>query len=275
MADDGEQNRTCDERLGRVLASYFRRVDSGELVDREQLIGSHPDLAEELRAFFADERELGVVADSRATLRSSPGTQHTGLLRVRCPHCRTPFDVSSDAPLADVSCSACGNRFGLVDDVSVLEESARHVAHFELVERIGAGSFGTVWKALDTELDRTVAVKIPRRGLLPRSETDQLLREARASAQLRHPNIVSVHEVGRDGEIMYIVSDYVCGMSLADWLAEQLRSPKEAATLCAKIARALDHAHEGGRHSSRSETAEHSDRPQWRALRYRLRPGAS
>ena len=70
--------------------------------------------------------------------------------------------------------------------------------------------------------------------------------EARTAAQLRHPNIVSVHEVGREEDTVYIVSDYVPGLTLADWLTGQRLTSREAAELCAKIADALDHAHQSG-----------------------------
>jgi serine/threonine protein kinase len=103
-----------------------------------------------------------------------------------------------------------------------------------------------VWKARDTELDRTVALKIPRKGQLDPGETEQFLREARAAAQLRHANIVSVHEVGRDQDTVFIVSDFVEGATLADRLAAQRLSIRESAELCAKIAEALHHAHESG-----------------------------
>jgi WD40 repeat protein/tRNA A-37 threonylcarbamoyl transferase component Bud32 len=120
------------------------------------------------------------------------------------------------------------------------------IGHFELVDQIGVGSFGSVWRARDTELDRTVAVKIPRKGQLDPAETEQFLREARAAAQLRHPNIVSVHEVGREEDTVYIVSDYVEGLTLADWLTDQRLTAREAAELCAKTADALHHAHQAG-----------------------------
>jgi WD40 repeat protein len=90
-----------------------------------------------------------------------------------------------------------------------------------------------------------VALKMPRRGLLSPSEADLFLREARAAAQLRHPNIVAVHEVGRDGETVYMVSELVHGVSLADWAQGKLPH-KEIARLCASIARALEHAHRSG-----------------------------
>ena len=98
----------------------------------------------------------------------------------------------------------------------------------------------------DVDLDRTVAVKIPRKGQLDPQETEQFLREARAAAQLRHPGIVSVHEVGREKDTVFIVSDLVDGVTLADRLTAQPFSSREAAELCAKVADALQHAHDAG-----------------------------
>jgi hypothetical protein len=118
------------------------------------------------------------------------------------------------------------------------------LGRFELIERVGTGSFGTVWKARDTELDRTVAVKIPRKGQLSAEETEKFIREARSAAQLRHPNIVSVHEVGRDNGSIYIVSDFVDGAPLSAVLADQQLSKEDAVIVAIKIAHALEHAHE-------------------------------
>ena len=162
---------------------------------------------------------------------------------IRCPHCHGAIEVQNDSTLRDVSCPACQARFSLIDADA---DQSRTLDRFDLLERIGAGGFGTVWKSRDRELDRTVAVKIPHKGQLSPVEAEHLLREARAAAQLKHPNIVSVHEVGREDGHVYIVSDYIQGINLAEWLLVEQVTPREAAELCAQIAEALHHAHQMG-----------------------------
>jgi tetratricopeptide (TPR) repeat protein len=123
---------------------------------------------------------------------------------------------------------------------------ARLLGHFELVEEVGIGRFGSVWKAHDTKLQRTVAIKIPRQEQLGPQQAEMFLRDARAAAQLKHPHIVGVHEVGRADETIYIVSDFIDGANLKEWLSGQRLSIREATELVVKIARALDHAHGAG-----------------------------
>ncbi|WP_197444291.1 serine/threonine-protein kinase [Maioricimonas rarisocia] len=169
-------------------------------------------------------------------------------MHIRCPHCRNPIELIDDTPVSDLTCTSCGSSFSLVgsETMSYRPSTGEQVTHFELQEELGTGAYGTVWKARDTELDRIVAVKIPRVVQLGLEETEMFLREARAAAQLRHPNIVSVHEVGRDNDTIYIVSDFVDGLTLADWLTGQQPTIREAAELTITIARALHYAHETG-----------------------------
>ncbi|REJ87172.1 MAG: hypothetical protein DWQ34_25680 [Planctomycetota bacterium] len=169
-------------------------------------------------------------------------------MHVRCPHCRNPIELVEEASLSDVVCSMCGSSFSLLTDDTVSYAQGEHetIGHFQLLERVGIGAFGAVWKARDTELDRTVAVKIPRQIQLSSEETEKFLREARAAAQLKHPGIVSVHEVGRDDDTVYIVSDFVEGVSLSSRLTAGPMTVREASELCAKIADSLQHAHTAG-----------------------------
>jgi tetratricopeptide (TPR) repeat protein len=179
----------------------------------------------------------------RTTVDSS-----SGRLEVRCPSCHAPMEVAVDTALTDLTCSACGSHFSLVDQSKAtrMAPSISSLGRFELIERIGVGGFGSVWKARDKELDRTIAIKLPRQTGMSVEDQEKFFREARAAAQLRHPNIVSVHEVGRDGDSIYIVSDFVRGATLDDWTTGHKLTSREAAQLCAKIAEGLHHAHEQG-----------------------------
>ncbi|HEX3600640.1 MAG TPA: protein kinase [Lacipirellulaceae bacterium] len=175
-------------------------------------------------------------------------TTGSGDLTVRCPNCHAPTEVAPDTTLTDLTCSACGSHFSLVDQTKAtrMAPPLTKLGRFDLIERLGVGGFGSVWKARDKDLDRTVAIKIPRQNAMSVQEQEQFFREARAAAQLRHPHIVSVHEVGRDGDSIYIVSDFVRGVTLGDWLTGQQLTSREAAELCGMIADALHHAHEQG-----------------------------
>ena len=169
-------------------------------------------------------------------------------MQIRCPHCRNPIEAVEEDPSGDVSCPSCGSCFNLAKDVETGRhlDAGRMLGHFQLLDQLGKGAFGEVWKARDTQLDRIVAVKIPRRQYLTEAETEQFLREARSAAQVRHPNIVSVHEVGRENGQIYIASDFIDGASLDEWIQADPLTVRESAELCAKIAEALHHAHDAG-----------------------------
>jgi serine/threonine protein kinase len=169
-------------------------------------------------------------------------------MRIRCPHCHNPIEAVDTDPLSDITCAECGSTFSLVssETASYVPGAVKSIGHFELLENIGGGYFGTVWKARDTKLDRWVAVKIPRRGQINGPEAEMFIRDARAAAQVKHPGVVTVYEVGKQDDTLYIVSDFISGCSLKEWLTARQLTSHEAAELCMKIADALHAAHEAG-----------------------------
>jgi WD40 repeat protein len=169
------------------------------------------------------------------------------VLRVRCPHCHAPIRLA-DAGTVDVLCPGCGSAFR-VQDTRATDSVApmRPLGRFQLLERVGAGAFGAVWRARDTRLDRIVALKIPHAGLLTSADDlERFQREARAAAQLRHPGIVTVHEVATLEGLPVIVSDFIAGAPLRDFLEVRRPTFRESAGLVADVAEALDYAHGRG-----------------------------
>jgi serine/threonine protein kinase len=127
-------------------------------------------------------------------------------------------------------------------------EGVRRLGKFELLEELGSGSFGTVFKARDTELGRTVAIKLLRAGRLAgREEADRFVREARSAAQLKHPGLVAVFETGLTEEgTLYLVEEFIQGETLASRMRTTRFAFAQAAELVAAVAEALDYAHRHG-----------------------------
>jgi len=124
--------------------------------------------------------------------------------------------------------------------------AGRSVGRFQIIATVGEGTFGVVYRAHDPQLDRIVAIKVPRGGHGRQREADLFLREARSASQLRHQGIVPLYEVGEADGLPFLVSHFVEGVTLEDWLSGQRMSSREAAELVLALADALDHAHTQG-----------------------------
>ncbi|MEX2169207.1 MAG: protein kinase [Pirellulales bacterium] len=193
-------------RVDIVIREYLAAVDAGQEVTREAVIAEHPQFADELAEFFDGLRVVEEMVDASAS--------HNG----RC---------------AELTLSA--NTIG-----------GALVGRFRLIERIGTGSFGTVWKAEDTQIGRQVALKVPHVAQLDVEQREDFIREARAAGRLKHPNIVRVHEVGEHSGIVYIVRDLIDGVTLSEWLRAHRPTTRESSEICMKLADALHHAHQLG-----------------------------
>ncbi|MGI9472423.1 MAG: WD40 repeat domain-containing serine/threonine protein kinase, partial [Rubripirellula sp.] len=114
------------------------------------------------------------------------------------------------------------------------------VAQFKLLRLLGRGSFGNVWLADDVRLGREVALKLPNSS---RPEASTLLHEAKTAAGLRHPNIVTVYEVGDENGQIFIASEYIDGVTLRDRLTSKRPRLKQITRLLIPVTEALHFAH--------------------------------
>ena len=121
------------------------------------------------------------------------------------------------------------------------------MGRYEIRALLGAGGMGEVYRAYDTELQREVALKIPR--VLPGAKSevlDRFIEEALAAASLRHPHICPVYDAGHMGDRYYIVMALIEGLTLAERLEQGACDPAYCARIVAQLARALDAAHAKG-----------------------------
>src|SRR6266403_3247175 len=135
-----------------------------------------------------------------------------------CPACGMAIDTTDAEPLARVACPNCGEKTRV----------ARTFDHFVLLETLGVGGMGTVYKARDTLLDRFVALNLLRKDLEGGlDETAHLQQEARMAASVNHPNIVQIFSSGTDHGQFSLVMELVERGSLDDFIEQHTRLPAE------------------------------------------------
>src|SRR5438132_644136 len=107
-----------------------------------------------------------------------------------------------------------------------------NLAQYKILDRIGAGGIGEVYRARDTRLGRTVAVKVLASDVAGDPERrDRFLREARASAALSHPNIAALYEIGEDHDQRFLAFEFVPGETLKTMIGGQPLNPRRALDL--------------------------------------------
>ena len=137
-----------------------------------------------------------------------------------------------------------------------------YFGRFQLLKRLGRGAYGEVYWAYDPQLDRDVALKRPRERRMSPEELARFTTEAQAAAQLKHPCIVRVYEVGEVDGRPYIASEYILGTDLAALAKAEkdqnrLLSPRDIAVVCSSV-RGVARRSRGGDCASGLEAREHS-----------------
>jgi hypothetical protein len=252
-ADTSSEPQAERQRQVDALADeYLERLLEGGTPDRQTFLAAHPDLADLLEPRLALVELMDRVAraqrpaDGQTVNLARPAAPPERALHIKCPHCGNGIQLVEPPP-HEVTCAGCGSSFHVDPRATGSYHSTglpQSVGKFEVLEQLGRGAFGTVYKARDPELQRLVAVKVPRAGSFATPEEEhRFLREARAAAQLSHPGIVPVLEVAHENGLPYIVSEYVEGLTLADVLTGRRPTFRQAAELVAAAADALDYAH--------------------------------
>jgi predicted Ser/Thr protein kinase len=170
-----------------------------------------------------------------------------------CPKCQAP--VPSEAPqglcpkclLASVSSGTEHGQPAEPPNVLSLAELASVFPQLEILEFIGQGGMGLVYKARQRQLDRLVALKLlPQRPGSDPTFGERFTREARVLARLNHPNIVAVYDFGRAAGFYYLMMEFVDGVNLRQAMRAGRFTPPQALALVPKICDALQYAHEEG-----------------------------
>ena len=117
---------------------------------------------------------------------------------------------------------------------------------YEIQSLLGAGGMGEVYRATDTKLGRDVALKLLAHGALDKVSPGHLLREAQTASSLSHPNICTIHQVGKTGNDFYVVMELIEGRSLSDLITAMGLSMEIVTRYGTQIADALAHAHDRG-----------------------------
>ncbi|MFO0871938.1 MAG: serine/threonine-protein kinase [Pirellulales bacterium] len=200
-----------DARVEQVLADYLHAADAGAPIDQRRLIELHPDLADELRSFFANRAAMERLVE--------------------------PLRPTVDTPTLAVDATTSARPGAKV----------RYFGDYEVLEEIARGGMGVVYKARQVNLKRTVALKMILAGqLASQQEVERFHAEAEAAAKLDHPNIVPIFEVGQHDGQHYFSMAFVEGESLAQRVGRGVLPPREAAELVRRVALAIGYAHVAG-----------------------------
>jgi WD40 repeat protein len=203
-----------DRRLEAVLHSYLQAVDAGQAPARDALLQQHPDLASELAAYFSNQDAVAQLAQD---MPPAAGAAEAPTL--------APGEAAAPPPGTQI----------------------RYFGDYELLEEIARGGMGVVFKARQISLNRVVALKMILAGQLASPQDVQRFHtEAEAAANLDHPHIVPIYEVGEHDGQHYFSMKLIDGGSLGAGMGRFRGDARAAARLLETVARAVHYAHQRG-----------------------------
>ena len=222
-SDHGESSER-QQRLQDVLVTYLEAVEIGNAPNQQEFVERHPEFADELAEFFA-------------------GRQQVDELAAPIQEAMQPGDSDQAIAFGDPT---VGTEKDTGDGAAV-ETRVRYFGDYELLEQIARGGMGVVYKAQQVSLKRIVALKMILAGQLASVEDVQRFHtEAEAAANLDHPGIVPIYEVGEHDGQHYFSMGYVDGQSLAARLSDGPWPAREAAELTRQVTQAIVYAHGQG-----------------------------
>jgi tRNA A-37 threonylcarbamoyl transferase component Bud32 len=228
MNDQESDGLDRKQRLEEAVNSYLQAKQAGQTPDRQKLLVQYPDLEPELAEFFLQQDQADPLAPPTRTF---PPTKSHKLSSADPASTLAPGEKpASHAPTS-------GSSFG----------------EYELLEEIARGGMGIVYKARQTRLNRTVALKMILAGQVASpSEVQRFRLEAEAAANLDHPHIVPIYEIGEQQGQNYFTMRFMEGGSLGQsmasgqWAVKIKEDGRRIARLMATVAKAVQHAHERG-----------------------------
>ncbi len=210
-----------ERRLDEAVLAFLKASENGESVDPQSWIDRYPDLRDELSGFFNDQKRLDRLASLLKLVVDETGGAVNNEATVG-------WAPQAGEPLTSL-------------------DGARVLGDYEILEEIGKGGMGRVYKARQRSLKRIVALKMVLAGAHARPEELQRFRsEAEAVARLQHPNIVQIFEVGELDGMPFFSLEFVDGGSLASQLNGMPVPARAAAELTRTMAEAIDFAHRHG-----------------------------
>jgi hypothetical protein len=220
MPSEPSQISEREQRLQPVLVAYLEAAEAGRAPGRDELLARHPEFAAELAEFFANREKLDQFAEP---------------LRPVAPTASAPSSEALTQPPAETPASES------------VPGAARDFGDYELLEEIARGGMGVVYRARQVSLNRPVALKMILAGQLASSAEVQRFRmEAEAAANLDHPNIVPIYEVGEHDGNHYFSMRLVQGAALTQELPHLRKDYRVVARLLAAVADAIHYAHQRG-----------------------------